>query len=232
MAEMLIQSESLTSIADKIRVLSGTSSAMGLDAMATHVNTANSNVSTESGLIAQIQSALEGKAAGSGSSEIKLQEKTVTPTTSPQKIIPDEGYDGLSAVYINEDWDLVSDNIVEGVEIFGVVGTAKLGDNMKTCTVELDTSNLSMGSVYSVHYFDQYGYRNILVEGATTTITNVLVNSIIVFESDSYVGVDSAVTNQTAMMEKISDSGTSTPGVIIKQDAYGAIIKLKAFDIF
>ena len=59
----------MTAIADKIRVLSGTSGAMGLDAMATHVNTANSNVSTEAGLIAQIQSALEGKAAGGGSVE-------------------------------------------------------------------------------------------------------------------------------------------------------------------
>jgi hypothetical protein len=66
MAEMLIQSESLTAIADKIRVLSGTTNAMGLDAMETHVDEANTNVSTEADLIARISSALEGKAVSGG----------------------------------------------------------------------------------------------------------------------------------------------------------------------
>lgn len=68
MAEMLVQSESLTTIADKIRVLSGTTEPMGLDAMANHVGEANEDVNTEADLIAQIQTALEGKAAGSGGS--------------------------------------------------------------------------------------------------------------------------------------------------------------------
>jgi hypothetical protein len=65
MAEMLVQSESLTSIADKIRVLSGTESAMGLDDMANHVGEANTDVATEADLIVQIAGALEGKVAGS-----------------------------------------------------------------------------------------------------------------------------------------------------------------------
>lgn len=62
MAEMLIQSESLTSIADKIRVLSGTEGAMSLDDMEGHVGEANDDVATEADLIAQINTALEGKA--------------------------------------------------------------------------------------------------------------------------------------------------------------------------
>ena len=61
MAEMLIQSENLTAIADKIRVLSGTTNAMGLDAMGNYMNEANTNISTETNLIAQISSALESK---------------------------------------------------------------------------------------------------------------------------------------------------------------------------
>lgn len=45
MSEYLIQGESLTALADEIRVLSGTEGTMGLDAMKSNVNTANSAVS-------------------------------------------------------------------------------------------------------------------------------------------------------------------------------------------
>lgn len=64
MAEMLIQSESLTAIADKIRVLSDTEDAMSLSTMKSHIEEANIDVATQADLIAQITSALEGKAAG------------------------------------------------------------------------------------------------------------------------------------------------------------------------
>lgn len=102
MAEMLIQSENLVAIADKIRVLSGTEDAMGLDDMANTLNTENtnfeSNLSTQDDLIAQIQTALQNKASAS---EPVLQTKTVTPTTSSQDVTPDSGYDGLSKVTVN-----------------------------------------------------------------------------------------------------------------------------------
>jgi hypothetical protein len=82
MAEMLIQSETLTAIADKIRVLSGTEDAMGLDDMATHVGEANTDVATEAGLIEQIASALEGKAGGSGDTGSAMQFATGSVFTS------------------------------------------------------------------------------------------------------------------------------------------------------
>lgn len=56
--------DKLTAIADEIRELSGTTNAMGLDAMAGNVSEANEEVSNQVDLIAQITSALEGKTSG------------------------------------------------------------------------------------------------------------------------------------------------------------------------
>ena len=58
----------MTALADEIRELSGTTGVMGLDAMTSTLNTENNNfatnLSTQDDLLAQIQTALEGKAAG------------------------------------------------------------------------------------------------------------------------------------------------------------------------
>ena len=60
--------------------------------------------------------------------EPKLQDKTVTPTTSEQTITADEGKDGLGTVTVSAvtaaiDENIIAGNIKSGVTILGVAGT-------------------------------------------------------------------------------------------------------------
>lgn len=62
------------------------------------------------------------------SAEIKGQQKTVTPSTSQQVILPDAGYNALTSVTVNAvdntiDSNIQANNIKKGVSILGVTGT-------------------------------------------------------------------------------------------------------------
>ena len=68
----------MTALADEVRTLSGATAKLGIDAMTTNVQSANTEVSDQSDLIAQISAALDGKAGGSGSGGGGISTCTVT----------------------------------------------------------------------------------------------------------------------------------------------------------
>lgn len=118
----------------------------------TQIDRITDTVSDQTALIREIRTALEEK-GGSGESgnegaatplenntaklqgilqtvrdlpevtEVKLQEKSVTPGMTDQSVLPDAGYEGLSEVTVLGDSDLLPGNIKNGVRIFGVDGS-------------------------------------------------------------------------------------------------------------
>lgn len=176
----------MTAIADEIRELSSTIGTLGLDAMANTLKTENtsffSNLEAQDDLISQIRNALTGKAAGSTDApEPVLQSKTVTPSADEQIITADNGYDGLFQVTVEGDSNLISSNIVSGVSIFGIAGSASTGGSggssaqTAIVTVTIDAP-LDLGTE-TLYYIGPNGYGSVnlgyfAMDSTTITCTN------------------------------------------------------------
>lgn len=65
----VIKKDTLTGIAGEVKTLAGVSGDITLEQMKNNISQANTDVSTQADLIAQIKTALEGKAAGGGGTE-------------------------------------------------------------------------------------------------------------------------------------------------------------------
>ena len=105
--------------------------------------TIDNELETQDDLITQIKTTLASKAECTP----VLQAKSVTPSAVQQIITADGGYDGLNRVTVTGDANLVPENIMSGVSIFGVEGSASGGGGAETFTLTLDGTNFFVGMV-------------------------------------------------------------------------------------
>lgn len=164
--------------------------------------------------------------------EPKLQQKSVTPTTTAQTIKADSSYDGLSSVLVGAvtsaiDSDIKSANIKKGVSILGVTGTleegiAPTGTKEITTNGNHDVSNFANANVNVPTGITPSGTKEIIDNGDydVTQYANAKVNvpkgitpsgTISITKNGSY-----DITNFASAVVEVANTGGTDSNMKIK----------------
>lgn len=131
---------------------------------------------------------------------IPLQNKTVTPTASQQRITADTSYYGLDRVTITGDANLVAANIKNGISIFGITGTFT-SDATAVASDILDGKTAYVNGSKITGTMTNRGEITATIDGINTTSYAIL--------KGYYSGGTVSLTNDIAM--RISAVNGTTP---------------------
>ena len=176
----------MTAIANKIRSLLGLTVSMGLDAMASDLETANSEVNAQATLLNQALSLIEGKAAGgSGGSGGVFSASEEFIWTAPAKITSSTGEvtifhslgvkpDGYHIMALETEQGAGTEHIVNNIiydrqymvyaEVYPFVFTMAIGNNLgsPSATMFLDTGENCNTSTIAFQFSDGASTQTII----------------------------------------------------------------------
>lgn len=134
----------------------------------------------------------------------KLQTKLITPTGKVFTVGPDSDYDGFSSVTIAGDQDLIPENVAEGVEIYGVLGTHK-GSAIPEpyASYIAEAKAVYTGEYANVIYAEGYGEQT----GITYKTVMFLLDN---WSITAYNAATTAYTHSGFMMVQREDEGAWT----------------------
>jgi hypothetical protein len=162
--------EKMKAIADEVRELSGTSDALGLDAMAVQISAANAQVANQDELIQQIKTALQGKPVNSKNYELITIKQdcsnTLAACTAFEEFIND---DDLIVIFVNEnfiskpDINMVNNTALVFVWFSNIFENNKLGLWLRWRDNEYSIGNL-INSLYDFIISSNSVFRKVVVK--------------------------------------------------------------------
>lgn len=174
----------MTAIADEIRELSGTTDPMGLDAMASNVADANTDVETMAGLIEELEAALEGKSVEGGGAGVVQENVTL-----------DFSYTAGSASYTPT---LYYSHWQSGdLYMYCTFGNGMIEVAKDSIIVIVFQKTSSGGSIYADVTTKSGGIVNLIPHsGVSTESSNALTNRMYFISGDSTLSISCYLSNQ------------------------------------
>lgn len=193
----------MTALANEIRELSGTTTSKSIDSMTTDIDTANNEINSQTDLIAQITTALEGKAGGAGG-------VTLPPLDTPASA--SDILEGKEA--INENGEVVTGTIQtktsNDLTVNGATVTVPAGyyDSQQTKSVETATQatpsvSIDANGKITASATQSAGYVSAGTKSGTKQLTTQAAKTI-----------TPSTSSQTAVAKNVYTTGEITVGAI------------------